>query len=58
MEGISDNKVDLWVEVDLQTANALQHIARFEGCTVEELVERYLRQELDKLPNPAAPPIF
>lgn len=45
-------KVDLSVEVDSKTANALDYIARFYGCTVEELVENYIKTEMDKLPDP------
>lgn len=52
------NKIEFSLEVDLKTAHALEYMARFDGCTVEELVERCLKEELDKLPNPAAPPIF
>ena len=36
--------VELSVEVDPETARALDYIARFHGCTVEELVENYLAQ--------------
>ena len=45
-------KVELTVEVDAETAGALDYIARFYGCTVEELAERYIKGELDKLPDP------
>ena len=45
-------KVNLTVEVDAETAGALDYIARFYGCTVEELVEHYIRGELDRLPDP------
>ena len=52
MEPKSDNKVDISVEVDLETAKALEYIARFKGCTVEELVEGYLEQRLSGRPEP------
>ena len=45
-------KAALSVEVDSKTAKALEYIARFHGCTVEELVENYIKSELDKLPDP------
>lgn len=48
----AQEKVDLSVEVDSKTAKALDYIARFHGCTVEELVENYIKSELDKLPDP------
>ena len=44
--------VELSVEVDPETARALDYIARFHGCTVEELVENYIKTEMDKLPDP------
>lgn len=44
--------VELSVEVDPETARALDYIARFHGCTVEELVENYIKAEMDKLPDP------
>lgn len=50
----AQEKVDLSVEVDSKTAKALDYIARFHGCTVEELVENYIKAELDKLPDPLA----
>ncbi len=49
MELKRQEKVDLSVEVDSKTAKALDYIARFHGCTVEELVENYIKSELDKL---------
>lgn len=48
----AQEKVDLSVEVDVKSAKALNYIARFHGCTVEELVENYIKLELDKLPDP------
>lgn len=54
MELNQQEKVDLSVEVDSKTAKALDYIARFHGCTVEELVENYIKAELDKLPDPPA----
>ena len=50
----AQGKADLSVEVDSKTAKALEYIARFHGCTVEELVENYIKSELDKLPDPPA----
>lgn len=52
MKSINDKKMDVSVEVDLKTAHALEYMAQFHGCTVEELVERCLKEELDKLPDP------
>ena len=43
-------KAVISVEVDGKTARALEHIARFYGCTAEELVENYIKKEMDKLP--------
>lgn len=54
MKSINDNKMDVLVEIDLKTAHALEYMAQFHGCTVEELVERCLKEELDKLPDPPA----
>ena len=48
----TQEKIDLSVEVDVKTAKALEYIARFHGCTVEELVKNYIKSELDKLPDP------
>ena len=48
----AQEKAELSVEVDSKTAKALEYIARFYGCTVEELVENYIKSELDKLPDP------
>ena len=48
----AQEKVDLTVEVDVKTAKTLNYIARFHGCTVEELVENYIKSKLDKLPDP------
>ena len=45
-------KIELSVEVDTETAKALEYIARFKGCTVEELVEGYLEQRLGRQPEP------
>ena len=45
-------KIELSVEVDTETAEALEYIARFKGCTVEELVEGYLEQRLGGRPEP------
>ena len=45
-------KIELSVEVDTETAKAMEYIARFKGCTVEELVEGYLEQRLGGRPEP------
>ena len=54
MKSINDNKMDVSVEIDLKTAHALEYMAQFHECTVEELVERCLKEELDKLSDSPA----
>ena len=40
------------VKLDDKTAHALAYIARWEHCTVEELVEQYVEKSLKEMPAP------
>ena len=39
------------VKLDDKTAHALAYIARWEHCTVEELVEQYVEKSLKEMPD-------
>ena len=41
-----ENLIEISVDLDLETAKKLEYIARYEGCTVEELIRRCLEKRL------------
>ena len=53
-----ENLIEISVDLDLETAKKLEYIARYEGCTVEELIRHCLEKRLahpGSLRNPPAP---
>ena len=42
---------EITVKLDDKTAHDLAYIARWEHCTVEELVEQYVEKSLKEMPN-------